>query len=77
MENGFPSWEANLKANYDIDTLVDVIGAPIDTDFGDQADMCEIVRSLIAAGKISAIGPNVNNIPVDAVDDIKCVGEEG
>lgn len=30
--------------------LVDVDGNPVDTDFEDQADMCEIVRALVFNG---------------------------
>ncbi len=36
-----------LTANYGIETLVDVEGAPVESDYADQADMCEIVRYII------------------------------
>jgi hypothetical protein len=32
---------------------------------------------MVAAGKFESIGTNVANIPVDIVDDIECVGDEG
>ena len=31
--------------------LVDVEGNPVENDFEDQADMCEIVRALVANSK--------------------------
>ena len=36
-----------LTANYEIETLVDVEGAPVESDYADQADMCEIVRYIL------------------------------
>jgi hypothetical protein len=40
-------WMENLKENYGIETLVDSEGNPVEKDFDDQADMCEIVRAYI------------------------------
>ena len=37
----------SLGENYGIETLVDVNGEPIEKDFADQADMCEIVRYVL------------------------------
>jgi hypothetical protein len=38
------SWEEVLKKVYDINTLVDSVGEPVKKNFGNQADMCEIIR---------------------------------
>ncbi len=42
--DGAPSWINDLKLNYNVTSLVDVNGKEINTDFADQADMCEIIR---------------------------------
>ena len=45
-------WKDRLELNYKLTKgLVDVDGNPVDNDFEDQADMCEIVRALIFNGK--------------------------
>lgn len=49
----------------------------MDKDFSDQADMCEIVRALIASGKIDGAGDDVTNLNADIVDNINCVGGDG
>jgi len=42
-------WKTRLEKYYGLTKgLVDVDGNPVDNDFDDQADMCEIVRALIA-----------------------------
>ena len=35
--------------------LIDVNGDQVETDFADQADMCEIVRSLVGNGKQNSL----------------------
>jgi hypothetical protein len=46
-------WKSRLEKYYGLTKgLVDVDGNPVENDFEDQADMCEIVRALIANGKI-------------------------
>lgn len=44
-------WKNALASNYNFyKGLVNVEGEPVAEDFEDQADMCEIVRALIANG---------------------------
>jgi hypothetical protein len=44
----FP-WKTRLQKYYGLTKgLVDVDGNPVDDDFEDQADMCEIIRALVA-----------------------------
>ncbi len=45
-------WKTRLEKYYGLTKgLVDVDGEPVDEDFEDQADMCEIIRALIANSK--------------------------
>jgi hypothetical protein len=45
-------WKTRLEKYYGLTKgLVDVDGKPVEEDFADQADMCEIVRALIANSK--------------------------
>lgn len=39
--------------------------------------MCEIVRALVANGKIPEIGSSLTNIDLKLLDHIKCVGYQG
>ena len=39
--------------------LVDVDGSPVENDFSDQADMCEIIRAMLANSKSSFINYTV------------------
>ncbi|MCQ2817649.1 MAG: hypothetical protein MJ252_10325 [archaeon] len=57
--------------------LVDVNGNPVKELFSDQADMCQIIRALIANGKFPEIGTNLNKIDTSIVDYINCPGEDG
>jgi hypothetical protein len=43
-------------------------------DFDDQADMCEIIRALVANGKFIEIGEDVRNISLTLIDYITCPG---
>ena len=75
---GEGDWFQKLQQNYGLKKgLVDVNGNPVDRDFTDQADMCEIVRALIASGKIDGAGDDVTNLNVDILDNINCVGGDG
>ena len=75
---GEGDWFQKLQQNYGLKKgLVDVNGNPVDRDFSDQADMCEIVRALIANGKIDGAGDDVTNLNVDILDNINCVGGDG
>ena len=51
-------------------------GDPVDRDFDDQADMCEIIRALIASGKFKGVD-DVTNLNNDVLDQINCAGNEG
>ena len=45
-------WKNRLEKYYGVTKgLVDVDGNPVEEDFEDQADMCEIIRALIANSK--------------------------
>lgn len=71
-------WKNRLIANYGLTKgLVDVNGNPVENDFDDQADMCEIIRALIANGVFPNISTDVTNINPDIVNLIDCPGEQG
>jgi hypothetical protein len=75
---GNANWQTKFMTNFDLKrNLVDVNGDPVDQDFDDQADMCEIVRSLVANGKIPEIGEDVRSIDLRLLDYIECPGTEG
>jgi len=57
--------------------LVDVDGNPVENNFPDQADMCEIIRALVANNVFPNIGNDVTNINKDLVQYIDCPGEDG
>lgn len=69
------SWQQKLKENYNLKKgLVDVNGNPVKEDFDDQADMCEIIRALVANGKFVEIGEDVRSISLTLIDYITCPG---
>jgi 2,4-dienoyl-CoA reductase-like NADH-dependent reductase (Old Yellow Enzyme family) len=52
-------WKTRLEKYYGLTKgLVDVDGLPVENDFEDQADMCEMVRALVANSKFKI---NFNN----------------
>ena len=76
--SGSSNWIVKLMTNYQLKKgLVDVNGDPVDKDFNDQADMCEIVRALVANGKIPEIGEDVKSIDLKLLDYIDCPGSDG
>jgi hypothetical protein len=76
--SGSSNWVPKLLNNFVLKKgLVDVNGDPVDKDFDDQADMCEIVRALVANGKIPEIGEDVKSIDLKLLDYIDCPGSEG
>jgi hypothetical protein len=76
--SGSSNWVPKLLNNFGLKKgLVDVNGDPVDKDFDDQADMCEIVRALVANGKIPEIGEDVKSIDLKLLDYIDCPGSEG
>ena len=77
-ESNTNHWKYQLIKNYGlVKGLVDVNGNPVENDFDDQADMCEIIRALIANGVFPGISSDVTNINPDVVNLIECPGEEG
>jgi hypothetical protein len=75
---GSTNWVSKLINSFQLKKgLVDVNGDPIDKDFDDQADMCEIVRALVANGKIPEIGEDVKSIDLKLLDYIDCPGTDG
>lgn len=75
---GEGDWLQKLQQNYGLKKgLVDVEGNPVKKSFSDQADMCEIVRALIANGKIESVGEDISNLKPDVVENFSCVGAEG
>lgn len=52
IKKGGTHWKNRLIKNYGLTKgLVDVDGNPVENDFPDQADMCEIIRALLANSK--------------------------
>jgi len=78
---GINYWVSNFKETYGItgDTpFVDVNGTPQADDFPDQADMCEIVRSLIFNGKFPGMGNSLDTIDEETLMELlDCPGDEG
>lgn len=64
-----------LREVHGISNLVDDSGDIVESDFDEQADMCEIIRAAIAAGKFQKITTELINIPVKVFDSIDCVGD--
>lgn len=64
-----------LREVHGISNLVDDSGDIVETDFDEQADMCEIVRAAIAAGKFQKITTELVNIPVKVFDNVDCLGD--
>ena len=54
---------------------MDKDGKSVAFDFPDQADMCELVRALIADEKIQTQG-NVMNMNEDFIENIDCPGNK-
>lgn len=69
-------WFTKLKTNFGISTLVDEIGEPVEQNNPEQADMCEIVRSLLAAGKFKNVSADLTNIDIEFLTALDCPGNE-
>ena len=75
---GSNSWKTRLEKIYGLTKgLVDVDGNPVEGNFPDQADMCEIIRAMVANNLFPNIGNDVTNINPDLVQYIDCPGEDG
>ena len=71
-------WKDRLEINYKLTKgLVDVDGNPVDEDFEDQADMCEMIRALIFNGVFPNVSTDISNISKDIVQYLDCPGQEG
>lgn len=70
----FP-WKKRLEDNYALNKgLIDVNGNPIDNNAPEQADLCEIIRTLIGNNPDMALGSDVNSISKNIVNYIDCPG---
>lgn len=77
-EPKYSHWKHKLIRNYGLKKgLVDVDGNPVEDDFDNQADMCEIIRALIANGVYPGISTDVTQISKDIVNLIDCPGKTG
>ena len=75
---GNAAWLPKFLQTYNLKKgLVDVNGNPVTDDFDDQADMCEIVRALIANGKVPEVGEDISFIDMKVLDYIDCPGNDG
>lgn len=72
-------WRKKFLEIFEVESFVDVLGNKADPpfqDFDDQADMCELVRALVANGKFS-FGKNMDSISLELLDKIDCPGGDG
>ena len=68
-------WLTPLKEKYGLKNgLVDKDGRSVETDFDDQADMCEIARALIAGGVLD--GVKLDELNNESFRDLNCPGNE-
>lgn len=80
FKSNMNNWKNTLIQNYRLSKeLVDVNGNTVRNieDFENQADMCIIIRSLIANGVFSGISKDVNQISKDVALMFNCPGEKG
>ena len=78
FESNGANWVEKLKKNYNLEKgLIDANGVEYKENFADQADMCEIIRTLVGNGKFPALGTDVNHISTRIVDYINCPGGDG
>lgn len=69
------NWVEQFIKDYDLPKgLVDVNGTPFQPNFPDQADMCEIIRALVANGKFPGISDDISNININIINYINCPG---
>mmetsp|Transcript_2565 Transcript_2565/g.2666 ORF Transcript_2565/g.2666 Transcript_2565/m.2666 type:complete len:202 (+) Transcript_2565:111-716(+) len=74
---GEADWYDSLLKNYEVSKgLVDVNGSPVEKDFDEQADMCEIVRALMASKVFPGV-EDVRRLTEDMVEALDCPGPEG
>jgi hypothetical protein len=61
-------WQAAIKEQLGIGSLVSDDGDPVENDFPDQADMCEIIRAAYASNKFPEMGNILTKINPDFID---------
>lgn len=67
------NWLDTMKNSFGIKSLVTSSGEPVNEDFHNQADICEIIRAAIAYKKIKVENLNMRDIPAEQViPQIKC-----
>ena len=69
-------WFEKLKNIFGIETLFNEIGEPVNSNNPYQADLCEIIRTLIKSGKFEG-SSDIKNINEKIFTQINCPGEEG
>lgn len=68
-------WQKDLNELMGISNLVDDNGDPVEQDFEDQADMCELIRAAYSANKFPKHGNILTKINREFVSQIECVGD--
>jgi hypothetical protein len=71
------NWKEEIKKYYGINQLVDSTGEPTEEDDINQADICEIIRAALAKNMLNVYRLNMQHLPDDWIDRIKCPGPEG
>lgn len=72
------SWITRLQKNYMLSKgLVDVNGEVYNSNKPEQADMCEIIRTLIGNGNFPDIGTDMTGLTSKLTRLIDCPGDEG
>lgn len=61
-------WQSLIKEQLGIGSLVSDDGDPVENDFPDQADMCEIIRAAYASNKFPDMGNILTKINPDFID---------
>ena len=76
---GAPLWWEKFSKAFKVTQMVDVNGVPraLGTDFDDQADMCEIVRTLLANGYFPGADKSLKALTYDFLWNIFCPGDDG
>ncbi len=76
-------WRENVKINYGITTMIDANGVKYNNEIEnveDQADMCEIIRTLIGYNKFEKKSINdhtLKDMNYEFLDQINCYGDDG
>ncbi len=73
----YANWMEQIKLHYGITQLVDTVGEPVNSDFPDQADICEIIRAAAYKNLFQINDLNMQKLPEDLINKIDCAGEQG